>query len=522
MGISKTKRNEPLANMIRSYQSDGHMEWHIAIAEVIDNALEECKGNAKNVLVFIDDDTDMITIADDGNGVDDINRLFQLGNTTSYDIKNTIGLYGVGVTKSAIWAGEQMFVRTLHKGKYYQHIVNWTECLKQNEWPKAHDMTPDRGRMPDWWPRGTVVQITGRRKSPALNEQGIRNKLTRMFQSAIRGGAVIYVGRPVNGMLSNDKQLKVLDPPKMLQEQMFDGEVNGKSFTGRACVLERHNDNFDGCYFHFMHRLLFRNYEPFGDMSTQRMYVEIFLGPEWKYDLSQVKDQITRDRQELYDAVHTKIKSLLADSVHYEEEIEFEDCAAALNAMAEKFGLRDIDNRGGEGQSGEGHGGDSSSGDGDKKPNRTGPGDEEGKGHERDDGTDHDKRAMGLTFVFKGDDDMDGKIVDARLQSDGNSMKLLVFFNKSTPEINAAAVNKPKNNWGLWALGMGAVGALLLSEHAKYDQCDKSPFPKIMRKLPSINDKMKAYAFTVTELMRNFQSTERRKQKRKRAYKSGI
>src|SRR5262249_22764030 len=125
----------PKAHMIHSIISTN---WtiHAALAEFVDNAFAPNKGGADDI--WIDVHSDRILVWDHGRGVDDLNRLFQLGNTSSWEDRNDIGLYGVGATHAAIWLGRGLRVTTIREGRCHEHQVDWDECIRQDRWPKPY------------------------------------------------------------------------------------------------------------------------------------------------------------------------------------------------------------------------------------------------------------------------------------------------------------------------------------------------------------------------------------------------
>src|SRR5262245_21090210 len=125
----------PKAHMIHSIVSNN---WtaHAALAEFVDNAFAPNKGGANDI--WIDVRRDRIVIWDHGRGVDDLNRLFQLGNTSSWEDRSDIGLYGVGATHASIWLGRGLRVATVREGRLHEYEVDWDECVQHGRWPKPY------------------------------------------------------------------------------------------------------------------------------------------------------------------------------------------------------------------------------------------------------------------------------------------------------------------------------------------------------------------------------------------------
>ncbi len=85
----------PKPQLIRSRVN---RDWtpHKAIAEFVDNSLGPNKGGAHEV--YVEFGPGYIEVTDHGRGCDDINRMFCLGDSSSFEDRRDIGLYGVGAT----------------------------------------------------------------------------------------------------------------------------------------------------------------------------------------------------------------------------------------------------------------------------------------------------------------------------------------------------------------------------------------------------------------------------------------
>ena len=105
-----TDRLVPKPHMIKSIRS---RNWSLAgaIQELVDNSLGH--GRASNVQIDIH--PDRIAVFDNGVGIDDINRIFRLGDASAYDTLSQIGQYGVGAKHATIYLGDRVHVRTVRK-----------------------------------------------------------------------------------------------------------------------------------------------------------------------------------------------------------------------------------------------------------------------------------------------------------------------------------------------------------------------------------------------------------------------
>ena len=79
---------------LRSVQNEN---WNMvgALSELLDNSFGPARGNANSVKIFCDAKARIVSVLDDGRGMDAIGRLFQHGNTIGRAIGD-IGFYGAG------------------------------------------------------------------------------------------------------------------------------------------------------------------------------------------------------------------------------------------------------------------------------------------------------------------------------------------------------------------------------------------------------------------------------------------
>src|SRR5260370_12400476 len=75
-----------------------------AISELVDNSFGPGRGNANFVQITYDINHRTLVVRDDGQGMEAVGRLFQLGNTIGR-VAGDIGIYGKGGTLSSIVLG---------------------------------------------------------------------------------------------------------------------------------------------------------------------------------------------------------------------------------------------------------------------------------------------------------------------------------------------------------------------------------------------------------------------------------
>ena len=192
----------PMAHTIHSLISQ---RWnvHEALAELVDNACAPGKGGAD--AIWIDVGHDRILIWDHGRGVDDLNRLFQLGNTSSWEDHSDIGLYGVGATEASIWLGGLLKVTTVRDGRLLFHQTDWDACIKHDRWASANTGDGKRARR-DNVPcqllvdgkvsSGTLIEVVRKRRGRRnFKMAALMDRLGFTFGPGLRNGKQIFVRR---------------------------------------------------------------------------------------------------------------------------------------------------------------------------------------------------------------------------------------------------------------------------------------------------------------------------------------
>ena len=118
-----SERLTPLPHMLKSIRA---RNWSLsgAIEELVDNSI--LHGIANDVTIVIDN-AHGIAVSDNGKGIDDINRIFRLGDASAYDDLAQIGQYGVGATNATIHLGDVVKVETVRNGRKHVMRVNWKE-----------------------------------------------------------------------------------------------------------------------------------------------------------------------------------------------------------------------------------------------------------------------------------------------------------------------------------------------------------------------------------------------------------
>jgi hypothetical protein len=245
--INTTTQRIPVVlsgHALRSLRDSGY-SLPAALGEVIDNSLE---ANANNILLRLDEAQDKygkkhihrIVVIDDGDGMDtDILPYYlQVGFSTRYMQKDTIGKYGVGAKLAALNYGRRIDVwsRTSEEQPWQHVYFDLDDAIEQEEKGEIVGIEmPNLEPVPDelisLLPQGsgTVVvwskvdRLEEGRRAPdakALRAE-VEKELSRMFRYFLRGGINISV---------NDTKLLPHDP-LFLMEGTWADKVLTKYYT---------------------------------------------------------------------------------------------------------------------------------------------------------------------------------------------------------------------------------------------------------------------------------------------------
>ena len=127
----------PKPAFLRAMQNQ---RWTVtgALAELVDNSFGPGRGNADTVDIIHDTKTRTITIIDNGQGMEAIGRLFQLGNTIGRS-PGDIGMYGSGGTMAILWLASRVDIWTLRRGQLARDTVDWSEEIRAERFPIVSD-----------------------------------------------------------------------------------------------------------------------------------------------------------------------------------------------------------------------------------------------------------------------------------------------------------------------------------------------------------------------------------------------
>lgn len=164
---------------------------HQALAELLDNAFGELRGQASHVWITWSPRTRELTVLDNGRGMDDVADLFTLGKGTTSGAGD-IGLYGVGGSEASLWLADHADVVTLRDSRVARGKADWAQCIEQVEFPEINNRWRDAtvATCPTELlehRHGTLIRLRIRSRLKIYPEL-IQERLSRLFAVGLRHG----------------------------------------------------------------------------------------------------------------------------------------------------------------------------------------------------------------------------------------------------------------------------------------------------------------------------------------------
>src|SRR5262245_32751349 len=162
-----------------------------AISELVDNSFGEGRGNADTVYVNWCPKARVLSVLDNGRGMDDPADLFQLGRTAGRSVRD-IGKYGSGGTTACLWLGSSVKVWTVRDRKVSWAVANWKQIRESLKWtvPLSEPVRMTVHNTPlvlYELGRGTLVEIMAARDKRFYPDV-IRRELAQTYAPALRHG----------------------------------------------------------------------------------------------------------------------------------------------------------------------------------------------------------------------------------------------------------------------------------------------------------------------------------------------
>ena len=300
-----TKRLEPLTHMLNSMVHADLPEGPLsALNEFIDNALGESAGNAQQVRIIYNKDA--IIIADNGQGVHDLNALFRIGDSASRLSDTDIGNFGWGSKVGGLYLGWNVHAFTVRDDRAHQFGVDWTEVRDSEQWPLEYE---GRGRKPKKGEVGTTITITKRHRTFKL--RSMAERLAHIYGPALRNGREITLIQFDAQKEKHEIKLSSMVNANVLEhEKRFSVSVNGKTAEVRAGAMPERKGRLNGVHLSFGHRVI-RTERALSHSLPPKLFVEVVLSPAWKQSLTATKNDIRFDKEELLAEVEHGITDLV-------------------------------------------------------------------------------------------------------------------------------------------------------------------------------------------------------------------
>jgi hypothetical protein len=173
-----------------------NQSWTVAgaVAELVDNSFGAGRGNADTVKITYDPSARTLMVFDNGEGMEQLGRLFQLGNTIGR-VPGDIGIYGSGGTMALLWLARKVAIWTLRGGRVSQDSVDWKSCIRDDAYPVVSDTWRSaslRNTPPELLEvrHGTLIKLYLQR-GRAFYPSNVQRDLAAMYAPAARHGKTL-------------------------------------------------------------------------------------------------------------------------------------------------------------------------------------------------------------------------------------------------------------------------------------------------------------------------------------------
>ena len=286
-----------------------NLSWAQAIAELIDNSFD---AGATRVDIRLHSNPRAIEIADDGEGVADIERMLRLGDHVDQGGGRVkLGMYGVGLKDAWLWVGKRIEIETVHRGR--RGVLDLSTDQISDEW-KAHDPTYSDAGKADPGTRLTLFLSKDRR----LPNPEAWDRIATVFSPALSEGKQITIRKSGD---ARRKPLKSVDLPEFVDGVDDEFDVDGRHVSMHIGIVADVASKASGQFWLvYGHRVIAMTALGAGGYSTCGMAGRITLGQGWK--LTRNKDDLGSHRDELAAAIFKRIEPLLKKNDQLSEDVE--------------------------------------------------------------------------------------------------------------------------------------------------------------------------------------------------------
>lgn len=332
-----------------------NQKWDIsgAVAELVDNSLGAGRGDATNVYITWDQRDKIMTILDDGQGMDAIVSLFKQGRTAGIT-PGDIGKYGMGGTVAIVWAAERVDIWTLKDGMVMSDTIRWKDWIEAdscdewnvvNEWKRATRSNTPAALLT--LKHGTLIKMHIRRGRQNFQAPRVQRDLGRLFSPGLRNGKRIHWQTTKRGDVIDD--VRIADPYGIGDQDTqikFNVVINGSKENERLPVkgVVAYNDalsvNDSQIRIGFGHRVIFSTKECFSSPNGDEKFTGVGvsgwldLGDSFRDYLTMTKDGFNDDElhELLMGHIFEQIRSLLEKSDNQHLDLLFDDLSLHLQS----------------------------------------------------------------------------------------------------------------------------------------------------------------------------------------------
>lgn len=280
---------------IESIRSNAKLGWREILGELIDNAFD-----AGATRVSIISNGRELSVEDDGNGCDDLEKMLTMGRH-SRTSTTKLGRYGVGFKDAAWWVGGPTRIETCHSGKLRRIRIDWDAM---SDWTLERPVVEDgRGQ------RGTKITFLSMSKERVFPSgdrlESMLGKLAFTYSPAIKQGKQIVFRR------GREKPvvLKAFTLPDIVDKIETTLVVDGKTARVVAGIVPEGVANPEpGLIYAHAFRVITHGALGCGGLGISRIAGWVDLDDKWR--LSRNKDAIV-DAEKLDDAVFEAIESVV-------------------------------------------------------------------------------------------------------------------------------------------------------------------------------------------------------------------
>lgn len=332
-----------------------------AISELVDNSFGLQRGNARRVEITYDVTKRILSVFDDGQGMDDIVKAFRLGDSIGLG-PDDIGRYGCGGTMAMIWLGAKVRLWTMQGGgRVMRDEVLWKQVMRADSladviignrgWETATvNNTPSKLLAAG---HGTMLELHLRRERILMTEAVLR-ELTRTYSPGLRSGRRItwttIRGDHVDTQELSDAALVMPRDHNRHVRFTFVLEYDGKHLPikGEFGLIDGLPFSRSGAAIGFGPRVIMRTRDCFISLDSNEHFSGkgvagwVDLGHGWQEYLTTTKDEIHDEllRATLMRLIYKQIESLLRKTEEDQLSIILQgialDLQGALNQLSER------------------------------------------------------------------------------------------------------------------------------------------------------------------------------------------